>query len=226
MLAYPLAASLPDLLGELAQGHPVLVLQDLGLPGLARLHYAVVIGYDLARGELLLRSGTTRRLVTTLASFERSWARAGHRAWVILPAGQVPHSARAAGYLQAALELEQGGQAAAAGRAWLAATRRWPAHARAWLALGNSRFRAQDYTGALSAIRRATELEPREPAAWNNLAYTLLQTGCPRQALTAARCARQLAPSDARFDDTLRDIEQQAAGADAAHCRELACQGN
>ena len=223
MLAYPLAASLTDLLAEVADGTPVLVFQNLGLDWLPRWHFAVVVGYDLAHDALVLRSGTTRRRAMQLAAFERTWARGDYRAWVMLPAGRVPRTAEPQRYLQAALELEQSGPAAAARQAWQAATRRWPADARPWLALGNSLYQAGEFLPARTAIRQSTQLAPREPSGWNNLAYALLQTGCPQRARQAAQCARSLAPADERFVATVREIEGKASGTDAPHCPAIAC---
>lgn len=225
MLAYPLAQTLSDLLTEVAHGTPVLVFQNLGLAWLPRWHFAVVVGYDLAEDTLVLRSGTTRRRLMTLAAFERTWARGDHRAWVILPPGRVPRTAALHRYLQAAFELEQSGQAAAARQAWRAATRHWPAAARPWLALGNNLYQAGEYLPARAAISQATRLAPQESSGWNNLAYALLMTGCPQQARRAAHCARSLAPADERVIDTLREIEGKADGTDAPECPAISCPG-
>ena len=46
LLAPPVEPALDALLAEIAAGHPVLVLQNLGLNWLPRWHYAVAIGYD------------------------------------------------------------------------------------------------------------------------------------------------------------------------------------
>ena len=70
MLAYPLRDSLADLLREVAHGNPVIVFQNLGTRWLPRWHFAVVVGYDLQASKVILRSGTTERWRTTLATFE------------------------------------------------------------------------------------------------------------------------------------------------------------
>lgn len=222
-LAYPLQPSLADLLGEVAAGNPVLVFQNLGLRWLPKWHFAVVIGYDLGSGELLLRSGTTPRWRSSLASFEKTWARAGHWALVILPPGEMPASAQPAPYLQAAHELESGGNAVAAQAVWQAAVQHWPDNPLAWLAYGNNRYQAADYTSAVSAFSRATDIAPDSAQGWNNLAYALLQTACPRQALHAARCAQSLSPQEDTYRDTLSEITRLAHGNDAAHCRAVRC---
>src|SRR5574337_393386 len=69
---YVLRGEPDDLLREVAAGHPVVVLQDVGVPLLPQWHYAVVVGYDLAARTLTLRSGTVQRLVMPVADFDRS----------------------------------------------------------------------------------------------------------------------------------------------------------
>jgi hypothetical protein len=80
------------LLAELAAGNPVLVFQNLSLPIKPMWHYAVAVGYDLGRGDIILRSGTTERLVMPLSTFEHTWARSGYWAMVALPPGRQPWS--------------------------------------------------------------------------------------------------------------------------------------
>lgn len=222
-LAYPLQASLPDMLAEIAAGHPVLVFQNLGLRWLPRWHFAVAIGYDLESGELLLRSGTTPRWRSSLGSFEKTWARAGYWALVILPPGEMPVSAQLTPYLQAAQELESGTNELTAQPAWLAATKHWPNEPLAWLAYGNNRYQAGDYTSAVTAFSRATDIAPGQARGWNNLAYALMQDGCPQQALHAAQCAQSLEPEDDNYRDTLQEMRLLAPGKDAAQCPTIRC---
>ena len=89
-LAYRVPGELNVLLNEVAAGHAVVVLQNLGLALAPRWHYAVLVGYDLERREVVLRSGTTRRELMGLATFEHTWARGGHWAFVALPPGRWP----------------------------------------------------------------------------------------------------------------------------------------
>ena len=223
MLVYPLSPSLANALREVAAGHPLLVLQNLGLDWAPRWHYAVLIGYDLDTGEVVLRSGTVRRWVTPLATFERTWARAGRRAWVILPPGQIPATARVVPYLEAAADLERTGRRHRAFAAWQAAVQRWPDAYRAWLTYGNALYDQGDVHGAMQAFLRATHLHPASTSAWNNLAYALLGDGCPAQAVRAIACARQRAPADSNLQDSQREIGARATGRDRRHCPVLQC---
>jgi len=225
MLAYPLAPVLEDVLAEIAHDHPVLVFQNLGLRWIPRWHFAVVVGYDLDSQTLVLRSGTTRRWTTPLATFERTWARGRHRAWVIVPAGTVPHTADVLPYLKTARELERTGKPGAARQAWLAGTVRWPENFRAWMALGNSYYATGEFALATPAFQRATELSPQEPAGWNNLAYALVKNRCPHAAQQAAACARQLAPDNMQYRQTAMEITALASGSDAAGCPSILCTG-
>lgn len=225
MLAYPLSPILDDVLAEVAHDHPVLVFQNLGLRWIPRWHFAVVVGYDLDAQTLVLRSGTTRRWTTPLATFERTWARGQHRAWVIVPAGTVPRTADALPYLKTARELERTGKPGAARHAWLAGTIAWPENFRAWMALGNSYYTAGEFALAAATFQRATGLSPQEPAGWNNLAYALIKNRCPHAAQQAASCARQLAPDNVQYRQTADEITALANGGDAANCPSILCAG-
>ncbi len=55
-LAYVISSP-QEMLQEVAAGHPVIVLQNLGLSWAPVWHYSVVIGYDLDTNSVLLHSG-------------------------------------------------------------------------------------------------------------------------------------------------------------------------
>lgn len=224
LLAYPLQPSLQDLLTEIAAGNPVLVLQNQGTDWLSRWHFAVVIGYDLDEHEIVMRSGTTRRWRTTLATFERTWARGEYRALVVLPAGRIPASAETIAYLQAAHDLDTANRPVVAARAYRAAAWRWPGEAAVWLALGNNQYASADYAAAESAFRTATRLAPGDARGWNNLAYALVKTACPVQAVAAATCAAQLNPDEPNYRDSVAEIKSLAGNEDAPGCRPVSCE--
>jgi hypothetical protein len=223
MLAYRLPGSLSDLLTEVAHGNPVLVMQNLGNDWFQNWHFAVVIGYDLDQDEIILRSGTTARWHTTLAVFERTWSRSDYWALLVLPAGEIPASAVLAPYLQASRDLETSGQEVAALSAYQSASRHWPHEPRAWLAYGNSLYASGETNNAAHAFLQVTRLSPDNPQGWNNLAYALLQTGCPQQARLAAACALTHGEGDANYADTQEDINLQARGADGSGCAAVVC---
>lgn len=207
-LAYVLAPRLDDLLAELAGGRPVIVLQNLGFERYPIWHYAVAIGYDLARGELLLRSGPHQRQVLTLQKFERSWQRGGRWALLVLAASDLPATAQRERYLGAALDLEQTGQPRAALRSYLAALSRWPGDLTARMGAGNAAYRLGELELAARHFHQATRDHPDAGAAFNNLADTLLRLGQRPQALVAARRAVQLGGAHReQFLLTLREIE-------------------
>jgi hypothetical protein len=105
LLPYVIDPAPDALFAELAAGHPVLVLQDTGWL-VTRWHYAVVVGYDRPQGQLILRSGTTPRQVTSFASFDRSWARSGRWAFVAVKPQDLPAGATPERLVAAAVALE------------------------------------------------------------------------------------------------------------------------
>lgn len=207
-VAYRLAPRLDDVLREVAAGNPVVVLQNLLFSFAPRWHYAVVVGYDRSREEIILRSGTTERLVMTLSNFERTWARSEFWAMVAMPPQRLPASAREEAYVGAVVALERV-SAPDARRAYAAALSRWPDNLLARMGLGNTAYAAGDFAQAEAAYRQVTRDHPEAADAWNNLATVLHRTGRTGEALAAAR--RAIALGGARlphYERTLRTIAE------------------
>ncbi len=190
-IAYVLEPVLEHALREVAAGRPVLVLQNLGLSWYPRWHYAVLIGYDLEARSVTLHSGTERDYVTALATFDRTWARAGRWALLVLPPEQLPATARELPYVGAAAALERTAPDDAE-LAYRAALQRWPASLAALLGLGNARYAQGNLTGAEQAYAAAVAAHPESAAAHNNHAHVLARLGRKAEALQAARRAVEL----------------------------------
>jgi tetratricopeptide (TPR) repeat protein len=223
MLPYPLQPELSDLLKEIAAGNPVLVLQNLGFDWWPRWHYAVVIGYDISRRELILRSGTTKRWLTSFATFENTWKRADKWSLVIVPAGKIPETAAISAYLHTAHALEETGLNFPAVKAYRAAATQWPDDTTVWITLGNMEYKAGNYDKAVSALIKASELSPQTVMVWNNLAYALHAAGCPEQALQSLQCAYQLSPADGNIRDSEQEISNLAVASRAEQCPDIEC---
>lgn len=199
MLVYPLQPNLQAILGEVAAGNPVLVLQNLAYDWYPLWHFAVVVGYDQRERTLILRSGTTRRAMTSFSSFDKTWARGGRWAVLTLPTDTLPAQAELRPWLKAASDLEETGRVAAAQRAYRSATQQWPAESLGWFALANSRHASGDSLGAEEALRQSLAQQPDFAAGWFNLSQVLVDRGCPQAGEQARACAQRLAPDDQRF---------------------------
>ena len=206
LVAYRLAPQLQDVLREVAAGTPVIVLQNLAFSFAPLWHYAVAVGYDLPREEIILRSGTTQRLIMTLSNFERTWARSQYWAMVSLPLERLPVSATEDAYVAAVAALERGSPAAAR-RAYVRALERWPRNLLARIGLGNAAYAMRDLGAAEAAYRDATHHHPEAADAWNNLAQALLELGRKDEARAAAQRAVALGgPRLAQYQATLKTI--------------------
>lgn len=199
--AQRLPRELEALLRELAAGHAVVVLVNLGLAIAPRWHYAVGVGYDLDAGVLILRSGSVRREVWTLRTFEHTWARGGHWAFVALPPEALGATVTREEALAAAIGFERVAAPAASARAYCTLLARWPDEVVAWMGLGNAAHAAQDWPAATAAFERAAALGAGL-AAWNNLALARLRGGDGPAALQAAERAAALAESPALAGDS------------------------
>jgi hypothetical protein len=207
LLPVQVEPSLGALMAEIQEGHPVLVLQNLGLNWLPRWHYAVVVGYDLERQELILRSGTEPRRITPFSVFLKTWDRSKRWGIVVLKPGAFPARTDANAYLQAVSALEASGKAEEARAAFRAASKKWPDNPVAWLGLGNAEYALGHYPSAEQAFRQAMAAKPDAAPAWNNLAYALAAQQCTHAAQQAALCARRIDAGNTEFANTLKDMQ-------------------
>ncbi len=209
-VAYQLSPDLNDLLTEVADGTPVVVLQNLALSWHPIWHYSVVIGYDLEHAEIILRSGREQRQVLPMSTFEYTWARGEYWAMVTLQPDQIPGTAEENKYVSAVSALEKVGFPDRAQTAYFAALKRWPANAVAQLGVGNTAYRMKDMAQAEAAFRQALLDHPDSVAALNNLAQTLSDQARYLEALPFARRAVELGgPLRDIATSTLAEIESK-----------------
>ncbi len=206
-IPYVLEPELTGLLREVGAGRPVVVFQNLGLDWYPQWHFAVVVGFDPAAGELILRSGTVRRHRAALDLFERTWERGDYWAVVVLRPGEIPESALPGAYFLAVAGYERTGDLGGAERAYDSGRRRWPDHPE--LAMGYAGLRYQQ--GARqTAMAVLTELIARHPEyapAHNNLAMLLLEANDVAAAEAHARRAVALGgPHAQTYRRTLREV--------------------
>ncbi|MCU7914819.1 MAG: PA2778 family cysteine peptidase [Candidatus Thiodiazotropha sp. (ex Gloverina cf. vestifex)] len=211
LLVYPLSGRLNDLLSEVAAGNPVLILQNQAFRWFPRWHYAVVVGYDLHRQELILRSGRERRWITDFQTFRNTWHRADNWGILTLPTDTVPATASVLTYLGAANDLAMSNQATAAHLAYQTATKQWPEDAMAWLTLGNSAYTKAEWQLATDAFQAAVKLAPENPSAWNNLAYALLALERSDAAIAAIEQALVISPEDPNLLGSRQEILRRTA---------------
>lgn len=197
-IAYVIEPTLEALVSELDGERPVLVLLNLGVKSRPTWHYAVVIGYDPGKDELLLRSGTTELAALSRWRFEQAWMRASRWGYVVLKPGELPgEKATSARYAAAVADLESLGKAGDALAAYQAGLHRWPAEPLLGLGAANTRWSLGDAEGAEASLREVLQASPGEVAARNNLADLLAQRGCLEAATAEIAIARRDAAGSA-----------------------------
>ncbi|MGA0612624.1 PA2778 family cysteine peptidase [Caldimonas sp. KR1-144] len=217
--AVRLPARLDALLGEVAAGHPVVVLQNLSLPIAPRWHYAVVIGFDRPRGEMLLRSGTTERLAMSMAVFERTWARSGRWAFAALAPGELPRDVEPNELASAAVAYERSAAPRDAARVYAAVATRLPDDVTIAIGLGNARHAGGDLRGAADAFEAAARRFDSAPA-WINLAHTRLALGERAAAREAAqRGLARAQQAEPQWLDAAREAVSATAQKDSQAAR-------
>lgn len=214
-VAYPITGS-EALLAEVAAGHPVVVLVNLGFFWYPKWHYGVVLGYDQEHDEVILHSGLIANEHLWSRVFMNIWQRSEYWGLLVLPPNRLPVTGEEGAWIAAVAGLERTEQSQAAAVAYVAALQRWPESFTAWMGLGNSRYSLHDLVGAAEAFGRATQLQPENGMAFNNLAQVLSEQGKHKEALAAAQHAVTLGGV---FLDTFRQTLEEINPASAPRSR-------
>ncbi len=198
------------LIDEVAAGHPVVVLQNLGLAWYPVWHYAVVVGLDLAKGNVILHSGATPQKQLSFTTFEHTWARSDFWGLLVLPASRLPAVCNETDYLVALSNLERSGRWETAAEGYQTALNRWPDSLPATVGLGVCLYRTGDLQAAETVFRDAILKFVAEGVLFNNLAQVLMEQGRKTEALEAAMQAIECGgPLKAHFEKTLEEIRSQ-----------------
>jgi tetratricopeptide (TPR) repeat protein len=215
-IAYEIPATLNALLAEVAANHPVLVMQNLGVAWYPKWHYAVVKGFDIEQKKIILNSGLLENYAVSLSTFERTWARSGHWAIVVLEPGTLPASAEPLSYFNAVVALEAGKHPELALDAYFSGLELWPTERNLLMGYGNLLYASGEKVRAADVFKKVTDHHPDYAPAYNNLAQIRFEAGQKQQALEYATKAVELG-GDFRelYQETLRmitsDSEQGAA---------------
>lgn len=222
LMPYLLSPKLSALLAELDAGNPVLVMQNLGFDWAPVWHYAVAVGYDLTQQQIILRSAETKRWISDLSSFERTWQRTDYWGLVIVAPDQIPVSAKPSRWLQTAFELEQVGELEAASQAYRAGLAHWPESFEIGLAFTNIEYKNQNYRLVNQVFESMLPHHQANSILWNNWAYNLKAQSCHRQAKQAAACALTLQPEQSNIQSTWKEM-QLLPDTQAEHCPAIKC---
>jgi hypothetical protein len=206
-IAYPIS-DLALLFHEVAAGHPVIVLQNLGLTWYPVWHYALVIGYDMRRDSILLHSGAAPRKQLSIDVFKATWGRSRNWAILILPPDQLPVTAELPKFVSAVIGLEQAGQWTAAIEGYSTVLKRWPSSLAARIGLGNCWYALGHLAAAEEVLREASRQFPDEGGVFNNLAQVLFERHKQQEALEAAQRAVELGgPLVETYRKTLAEVQ-------------------
>jgi tetratricopeptide (TPR) repeat protein len=207
-VAYPITG-MKELFEELNAGHPVIVLQNLGLKWYPKWHYAVVIGYENSGRKIILHTGIKEAERISKRLFQTTWSRSDYWGLLVLSADELPATVTEGKYLNALAGLERAGQFEIAAKGYKTALSRWPKSLPALMGLGNSYYAQGNLSFAANAFEQAIKLYPTNGVPLNNLAQVLWEQGKKEQALLTIRHAINLGgPLKEVFEETLQNFDR------------------
>jgi hypothetical protein len=218
LIPYLLAPTPSALFAAVQEGKPVLVLENLGFKRVPVWHYAVVVGFDAERDEVVLRSGKKRRRTEGLDRFLRHIRGGGDWAFVALDPREPPLATATADRYVRGLAGAEPLLGPAADAAYASALERWPRDPLVLFAAAGRELTAENYAKAASLYETLLDIEPRHAAARNNLANARAAQGCRSEGLRQARAALAdvpaASPLRAAIEDTVAEIARSVAPKD------------
>ncbi|MFV1984343.1 MAG: PA2778 family cysteine peptidase [Thiohalomonadales bacterium] len=209
-IPYLIQPQLQDLLNEVKAGKPVLVFQNLGLNWYPQWHYAVVVGFDLVKNEIILRSGVEKQHRVNVALFERTWARAGYWALRILKPGEFPVAVDELRYLKALVSLERLNKWSELIISYRRAIKKWPNNKNFHMGLANSYYSSMQLVQAKKHYSQIIAQWSKYAPAYNNLAQVYLDTNDFANALKYVKKAIALAGRHQKiYQTTLSEIQSK-----------------
>jgi len=202
-----------DLVHQVSEENPVLVLQGVRnwlVPG---WHYAVVVGFDSVQRQVILRSGTEKRRVVSQKHFANTWHKGNHWGFVVLSPGVLPAAPDAERYLGAVIDAESQLSTNQSIKAYRAAVALWPENIAALFGLGNLQYQGGQLEAAKLSWQGVLQRRNNHAGAANNLAELLAEKGAIQQAidLLEKTLSGSLAPESLRpiLIETRQKLRQQ-----------------
>lgn len=205
LVPIPAPKKLSELLELTSRGWPSIHLLNLGFKWLPQWHYAVLVGYDLEKQAVLMRSGTTEERWYSFYQFERTRRLAGY--WSIIPSplndfpamnDWKPSFKEVLNMLEVRPDLGN--------RVLVTSRNTYPEQWQFKYATANSFYGQSRFKEAAEFYIMAIEQSSREPEVWNNLAYTYQQLQCQDLAVLAVTCATKIEPENAEWQDSYNEI--------------------
>lgn len=232
-LPYQLPSHLVDVMHAVADGYPVIVMQNLGFNGvgkvLAKWHYAVIVGYDLETQHMILHSGAFEYYRLPFKTFERTWARSDYWALTAWPIEQDVNTPwlNPNQYLNALIDMDELHSLPDPIQSYLNFVTSHPNYPRAWFRLGNHQYPHDAQASLHSFVQAIRYDEAIVPTHWNNLAFVANQQGCQALAKEAIVCALARTPHFKPALDTQKTINATLNGQmpvdSAPNCPKVTC---
>lgn len=201
LLAVPVRTS-TDLMIEIADNHPVLIFQNLGLSWYPMWHYSVITGYDLGEEDFYIHDGRNPAHWRSMYALLRTWKKTENWGYIAVKPGTIPKTATLEELLQSTAQLEVAGFLESAKTSYKAMIDHFPNAYAAHFGLGNVAMAQDDPKSAEKHYQDALKIKADWLPAINNLAYAY-----DKQNKTESACA--LLKSYIKSAPNIKDSHQE-----------------
>ncbi len=209
VIPYEIKGGMRDIFVESSNDIPSIALLNLGLKTVPVWHYAVVTGFDKKEQKIYLSAPDGKETWLSFDEFESVFEKGGNWAIAALKPPQLPVSADEDSILNAILDMYDVGEKDAAKQAAVAYLSKKPSSYFGIITLANIYFSENDFKNAAFMYKEALKSNPKDAAALNNLALSLLRQNRPKEAIVYAKEAVQAGGKFLKkYQNTLLEIEE------------------
>lgn len=195
LLPFKGPTDLNTLLQMLAEGYPVIVLENSAFSWWPRWHYRLLIGYDSTRKRLFSLEDNGSMASIKMVNFLNAWEKAHNESLLIVPAYQIPTLIEPMEIISEYLAQKELNHLNNADQILQHGMRQHPSHAIIQFTAANNAYDKGHHKQASDLYQIAINSNPDFPEAYINWAYTLHHLGCKEASNKALHCAKSILKS-------------------------------
>ena len=175
---------------ELEAGHPVLIVENLGVAHKPLWNCAIAIGTQDNGTKIVVHEGEQQSKAINKSTLDLMWMETDNWGLVIMPPGELPATSGKTDVMEAANGLAQSGHYGESIKVFNAILAKWPSDPDARMGLGTCLYLSGDLRGAANSYRLAAAFSPNPRPSLAALDHVNAEMGLPKPELAKPGLAK------------------------------------
>lgn len=214
--------NLNSLLQILAEGYPVITLENSAFSWWPRWHYRLIIGYDKTNKRLYALQADHSITSMKMVNFVNSWEKSDFESLLVVTAQQIPPHIQAKELISEFLTQKELNHFSNAEPILKFVLKQWPTDSLVQFTAANNAYDKGQYKTASKHYQAALQYNSSFSEAYINWAYTLHHLGCKEASNSALSCAETILNSQPskleQFKPIIQELKQLTTDTPTSQC--------